>query len=167
LPQTRKGRRGDPRDRAQRSRGTDRSGDRARGREGAPRPRARGVRPPGQRQDSEGLLADAPAARSESRDPQGGRRGAGRGLVRFWDTSAIVPLCVTEPASAKVRRLLDADSSIVVWWATRVECLSALARRRRDGLLGAPAEAQARRVLVALAGAWSEVVPSERLRQRT
>jgi len=87
--------------------------------------------------------------------------------VRFWDTSAIVPLCVTEPASAKVRRLLDADSSIVVWWATRVECLSALARRRRDGVLGAPAEAQARRVLVALAGAWSEVVPSERLRQRT
>ena len=87
--------------------------------------------------------------------------------MRFWDTSAIVPLCVTEPASAKVRRLLDADSSIVVWWATRVECLSALARRRRDGVLGAPAEAQARRVLVALAGAWSEVVPSERLRQRT
>ena len=87
--------------------------------------------------------------------------------MRFWDTSAIVPLCVTEPASAKVRRLLDADSSIVVWWATRVECLSALARRRRDGVLGAPAEAQARRVLMALAGAWSEVVSSERLRQRT
>ena len=87
--------------------------------------------------------------------------------MRFWDTSAIVPVCVAEPASAKVRRLVEADSSIVVWWATRVECLSALARRRRDGVLGAPAEAQARRVLVALAGAWSEVVPSERLRQRT
>jgi len=87
--------------------------------------------------------------------------------VRFWDTSAIVPLCVTEPASAQVRRLAEEDPSVVVWWATRVECLSALTRRRRDGRLGAPAEAQARRVLLALAAAWSEVIPSERLRQRT
>ena len=87
--------------------------------------------------------------------------------MRFWDTSAIVPLCVTEPASARVRRLAEEAPSVVVWWATRVECLSALARRRRDGRLGAPAEAQARRVLLALAAAWSEVIPSERLRQRT
>ena len=48
--------------------------------------------------------------------------------MRFWDTSAIVPVCVAEPASAKVRRLVEEDPSIVVWWATRVECLSALAR---------------------------------------
>jgi len=87
--------------------------------------------------------------------------------VRFWDTSAIVPVCVAEPASAKVRRLVEEDPSIVVWWATRVECLSALARRRREGRLAAPAEAQARQVLLALAGVWSEIVPSERLRQRT
>jgi len=87
--------------------------------------------------------------------------------VRFWDTSAIVPLCVTEPASAKVRRLVEEDPSVVVWWGTRVECLSAFARRRRDGRLSAPAEAQARQVLLALAGGWSEVIASERLRQRT
>jgi len=87
--------------------------------------------------------------------------------VRFWDTSAIVPVCVAEPASAKVRRLVEEDPSIVVWWATRVECLSALARRRREGRLAALAEAQARQVLLALAGVWSEIVPSERLRQRT
>ena len=87
--------------------------------------------------------------------------------MRFWDTSAIVPVCVGEPASAKVRRLVEEDPSIVVWWATRVECLSALARRRREGRLAALAEAQARQVLLALAGVWSEIVPSERLRQRT
>ena len=87
--------------------------------------------------------------------------------MRFWDTSAIVPVCVAEPASAKVRRLVEEDPSIVVWWATRVECLSALARRRREGRLAALAEAQARQVLLALAGVWSEIVPSERLRQRT
>jgi len=55
----------------------------------------------------------------------------------------------------------------VVWWATRTECLSALARRRRDRQLSAPVEQRARRVLVALAAEWSEVLPSETLRQRS
>ncbi|MFN8640506.1 MAG: type II toxin-antitoxin system VapC family toxin [Candidatus Binatia bacterium] len=55
--------------------------------------------------------------------------------MTFWDTSAIVPLCVIEPATARVRSLATADPSRVVWWATRTECLSAMARRRRDGQL--------------------------------
>ena len=87
--------------------------------------------------------------------------------MRFWDTSAIVPLCVTEPATAKVRQLVDADPSLVVWWATRTECVSALARRRREGRLSAAVEAQARQVLAVLAGEWSEVLPSENVRSRS
>ena len=86
--------------------------------------------------------------------------------MRFWDTSAIVPLCVAEPASATVRRFIEEDPSVIVWWATRVESLSAFARRRRDGRLTAPAAAQAKEVLLTLAAVWSEIVPSERLRQR-
>lgn len=86
--------------------------------------------------------------------------------MTFWDTSAVVPLCVIEPATIRLRALLDADSSIVVWWATRTECISALARRRRDGQLGATAEQNGRRVLAALASAWSEVLPNESLRLR-
>ena len=86
--------------------------------------------------------------------------------MRFWDTSSIVPLCVAEPVTPRVRRLTDTDSSLVVWWATRTECISALARRRREGRLRAADEAQARRLLAALAATWSEVSPSERLRQR-
>jgi len=86
--------------------------------------------------------------------------------VRFWDTSAVVPLCVLEPATPQVRRLADADPSLVVWWGTRTECVSALARRRRDGQLAAPAEQRARRVLTALAAEWSELLPSEPLRLR-
>ena len=87
--------------------------------------------------------------------------------MKFWDTSAVVPLCVTEPATARVRPLLDDDPSLVVWWATRTECISALARRRREGRLSPAAEGQARRALTALGTAWSEVSPSEGLRQRT
>ncbi len=86
--------------------------------------------------------------------------------MKFWDTSAIVPLCVAEPASARAREVAEADPSLVVWWSTRTECVSAIARRRRDGQLSAEAEQQARQVLTALASAWSEVLPSESLRAR-
>jgi predicted nucleic acid-binding protein len=86
--------------------------------------------------------------------------------VRFWDTSAIVPLLVVEPATAGVRRSLDSDPAIVVWWATRTEALSALARQARDGGLGASPAARARTVLDALSAAWSEIAPSEQLRAR-
>ncbi len=87
--------------------------------------------------------------------------------MRFWDTSAVVPLCVIEPATRQVRRLAELDPSLVVWWATRTECASALARRRRDGHLTAQAEQRARRALAALAAEWSEVLPSETFRLRT
>jgi hypothetical protein len=87
--------------------------------------------------------------------------------VKFWDTSAIVPLCVTEPATPQVRKLVDADPSLVVWWATRTECVSAFTRRRRDGHLSAQAERRARDVLAAIAAEWSEVLPSESLRLRS
>ncbi len=87
--------------------------------------------------------------------------------MRFWDTSAVVPLCVAEPMTQSVRRLAEEDGSLVVWWATHTECLSALARRRRDGDLTAVAERRARDVLTVLTASWSEILPSEVLRSRT
>jgi predicted nucleic acid-binding protein len=56
--------------------------------------------------------------------------------VRFWDTSALVPLVVDEPATEAVRGLLDDDSEPVIWTLTSVELMSALGRiaRRSDGL---------------------------------
>jgi hypothetical protein len=86
--------------------------------------------------------------------------------VRFWDTSAIVPLCVSEPVTPDVRRIASGDTALVVWWATRTECVSAFARRRREGQLAASAERQARRVLLALAAEWSEVLPGDPVRER-
>ena len=64
----------------------------------------------------------------------------------FWDSSAIVPLCVNEPSSATVKTILAGDPVAVVWWTTRTECISALARQLRQGgtLSG---ERQARDVL--------------------
>lgn len=86
--------------------------------------------------------------------------------MRFWDSSAIIPLCLEEPASEKIRNLVDRDEDLVVWWATRVECISAMARRRREGALASQAEREARGVLSALAGEWSEVQPTEPVRHR-
>lgn len=85
--------------------------------------------------------------------------------MRFWDSSAIVPLCLKESSSGILRRLIAADEDMVVWWATRVECQSALARRR-EGVFSEEAEHNAKAILSALAEVWSEVQPGERLRQR-
>ena len=52
--------------------------------------------------------------------------------MRFWDTSALVPLFVAEHESGSAARWLREDPDVVVWTLTRVELLSALARRRRQ-----------------------------------
>jgi len=84
--------------------------------------------------------------------------------VKFWDSSAIIALCVDEPASAEMRSVLRADAAIVVWWSTRIECLSGLLRRSRESSVSSVGLAQSRGVLRALADSWIEVVPSEALR---
>jgi len=86
--------------------------------------------------------------------------------VKFWDASAIIPLCLREPASETIVRLAKADQDIAVWWVSRVECLSALSRRRREGALSIDAERRARAMLAALSAAWSEVQPTEPVRLR-
>jgi len=52
--------------------------------------------------------------------------------VAFWDSSALVPLCVTQPKSARSRQLYE-RYRIVAWWATQVEMMSGLARLDRTG----------------------------------
>ena len=86
--------------------------------------------------------------------------------MRFWDSSAIIPLCVKERASEAVGGLVKGDEDVVVWWTTRIECLSALSRRKREGVLSSSDEGQARAVLSVLAEAWSEVQPTEMVRIR-
>ncbi|MBI4562702.1 MAG: type II toxin-antitoxin system VapC family toxin [Candidatus Rokubacteria bacterium] len=85
--------------------------------------------------------------------------------MKFWDSSAVVSLCVNNPRSSTVKSILLKDPSIVVWWATRTECLSALMRQARDGGLNSTGERHARRVLEALAEGWIEIQPTESLRQ--
>ncbi|MDE0033851.1 MAG: type II toxin-antitoxin system VapC family toxin [Deltaproteobacteria bacterium] len=84
--------------------------------------------------------------------------------MKFWDTSAIIPLCVHETGSAAARELLTEDPSLVVWWGTRTECVSALMRQVREGGL-TPADARAaRHVLDTVMQAGMEMQPSEAVR---
>ena len=76
-----------------------------------------------------------------------------------------MPLLVVEAQTPRVRQLRDEDS-VVVWWATPVECASALWRRRREGLLD-PSDVQAATArLRGLAQSWIEVPPSNQVREQ-
>ena len=84
--------------------------------------------------------------------------------MKFWDTSAIVPLLVSESASTKMHDLLEQDPSVIVWWSTAVECTSAIARRERDGSLSVADATAALERLRALAAGWQEVLPVSSVR---
>ena len=62
--------------------------------------------------------------------------------MRFWDSSALVPLLVRQGGSAEADRWLAEDAEVVTWTLTSVEIVSALRRLVRDGELG---EREARR----------------------
>lgn len=53
----------------------------------------------------------------------------------FWDSSAVVPLVVKERQSQYCLELLSSDQEMLVWCLTKVEVVSALCRKLRDGAL--------------------------------
>lgn len=85
--------------------------------------------------------------------------------MRFWDSSAVVPLLVTEAMSPSIVEEFVRDPGVVVWWATEVECVSALSRLERDGSLATSAMSDALARLDELTRAWHEVQPVPRVRQ--
>jgi uncharacterized protein len=87
-------------------------------------------------------------------------------VVRFWDTSAVIPLLVEEPTTTLLLDLLREDEHMIVWWGTPLECVSALARRAREGGLEPAQETLARASLDLLVTSWSEVQPTARVRSQ-
>jgi len=85
--------------------------------------------------------------------------------VRFWDTSALLPLVVAERETARAERWLREDAGVLVWTLTRVELLSALARRRRQEPGSARRLLAARRELLAAWERWSEVTAVDLVRR--
>jgi predicted nucleic acid-binding protein len=84
--------------------------------------------------------------------------------VRFWDTSALVPLLLEQPATAQARELLSQDPGVVAWWGAAVECASSAARLRREERLSPAEEEQTLELLDILRASWLEILPSEEVR---
>jgi len=86
--------------------------------------------------------------------------------MRFWDSSAIVPLVCAEAASTVCRSWLRADPVALVWAFAATEVVSALSRKRREGKLDQALFASAKRRLAKLEHAWNEVTHYDAVRAR-
>ncbi len=75
-----------------------------------------------------------------------------------------MPLLVRETTAQALTAAVDSDPTMLVWWATEVECESAISRLERDGDLSEAAALQARARLDLLAAQWHEVQPVEGVR---
>jgi hypothetical protein len=56
--------------------------------------------------------------------------------LRFWDSSAVIPLIVKQVGSERADELLTVDADVVLWTLTPVEITSALWRLVRENVLG-------------------------------
>lgn len=86
--------------------------------------------------------------------------------MRYWDTSALVPIIVTEAGSELVDGWLRSDEGICTWGFTRVELVSSVERRAREGAFGAAQRREALKLVRDLASAATEVMDFEAVRNR-
>ena len=84
--------------------------------------------------------------------------------MKYWDSSALVPLCVDESSSPRMREFYRADPVVVTWWGSEIECVTAFARLEREGAMTAEMVSEAVARLRSLGGAWHEVQPTQLLR---
>jgi predicted nucleic acid-binding protein len=77
----------------------------------------------------------------------------------FWDTSALIPLCVTQPQSPFAEALY-ARYSIIAWWATEVEIRSGLTRLLRMGSIPQSQFLAGKQLAQTLVRSWHSVQAS-------
>jgi uncharacterized protein len=82
----------------------------------------------------------------------------------FFDTSAIVPLCVAEATSLRARQAYRRMRKQVVAWTTFVEATGAFYRALGLGGLSDADAQRALRHLDLLEERWIEIIPTERVR---
>jgi predicted nucleic acid-binding protein len=85
--------------------------------------------------------------------------------LRFWDTSALIPLVVDEGDSRKMKEVYGADDSVATWLGTQVECVSALRRKERMGELTAAEAKDSLSLLGELSEGWTEIGMTEQIRK--
>lgn len=86
--------------------------------------------------------------------------------MRFWDSSAIIPLLIPEKQSQLCLSLIKKDPIMIVWYFTPTEVLSALHRKIRDNTIDESDLELVRKDLATLEDAWVVVLPRLIVRDR-
>jgi uncharacterized protein len=82
----------------------------------------------------------------------------------FWDSSALVPLCLHQSTSRQARAQLRKFLPLV-WWGSLVEVHRAIARLHRLGQLTEAEEQNALSQLDLLNRGWREILPGDPVRE--
>lgn len=86
--------------------------------------------------------------------------------MRYWDSSALVPLLVKQSMTRVVTTAYREDRVQGVWWGSEIECSSAISRLERNGDFATTQAAQeALDRLEALRQAWHQVEPSSEVKE--
>jgi predicted nucleic acid-binding protein len=86
--------------------------------------------------------------------------------MRFWDSSALVPLLVKHSMTRVATAAYRDDPVQGVWWGSDIECVSAIQRLERNGdftALRGLSEAHGR--LEALRSSWQQIEPSTEIKE--
>ncbi|MBI2377860.1 MAG: type II toxin-antitoxin system VapC family toxin [Deltaproteobacteria bacterium] len=86
--------------------------------------------------------------------------------MRYWDTSALLPILIDEPGTKLSRAWLEEDGEICTWGMTHVEMASAIERRAREGRLTAGQRTRALREAELLVSHAHEVTDALAVRKR-
>ena len=87
--------------------------------------------------------------------------------MNFWDSSALVALLVQQKKTDAAMKIYEKDSSVpITWWASSLECLSAIRRLEREKVLTAEEASAAASALKTFSASWHEVAPTNAVRER-
>jgi predicted nucleic acid-binding protein len=81
----------------------------------------------------------------------------------FWDSSALVPLCIHEAGSRQAQLYLR-KFDMVVWWGSIVEVHSAICRLDREHVINETNKHGAKARLRLLSRGWREIFPDDQVR---
>lgn len=87
--------------------------------------------------------------------------------MRFWDSSALVPLCLNSTQTKYCLDLFKKDPHIIVWCLTLNEIWSALCRQAKEQIISDDHLQTAKKRARQLSDSWSEVVIIEKARERS
>lgn len=84
--------------------------------------------------------------------------------MRFWDSSAVLPLFIEQHYSAEVKAVANHVPEMVLWWGTSLEVFAATSRLRREGGISVEEESRVNAAVDELRDMSHEIQPSEHVR---